>query len=265
MLFRSTIGYQIIPDSTQTLPTTGYASSVARPIHDGESLAIEVVATDVGTISGSPTLTVTATGDIAPRTVTLVEGTAASGTRVWRGSFDAPHGTRAYDGQATVEPTVSGITDAAGNAASVASGQSIAFIIDSTPPSVAIAYQVTDRTTAARVVLDIDRLAELLGHLVPEHPADDVRAAAWGGADHDAKRLVRPALLGAGRKRRSGSEGGGKAAHGGPSADFHFRHSLERRLHCHNPPPAGKPPQRRAPMQEARPDRGCQSPILRGK
>jgi hypothetical protein len=143
-----TIRYQIIPDSTQTLPTSGYASTVSRPIHDGESLAIEVVATDAGTITGNPTISATLTGDATPRAITLVEATGSAGTRVWRGSFDVPHNTTTYDGPATVALSVTGVRDDAGNDAVVASGQTFAFVIDNTPPSVAIAYQVTDKATS---------------------------------------------------------------------------------------------------------------------
>jgi hypothetical protein len=143
-----TIGYQIIPDSTQTLPTSGYATTVSRPIHDGEGLAIEVVATDAGTSIGNPTVTATVTGDATARAITLVEASGSAGTRVWRGSFDAPHNTTAYDGPATVALSISGIRDGAGNDAVVAPGQSFAFVIDNTPPSVAIAYQVTDKATS---------------------------------------------------------------------------------------------------------------------
>ncbi|MBU6150955.1 MAG: hypothetical protein KGR25_05855, partial [Chloroflexi bacterium] len=140
-----TIGYQSVADTESPLPVIGYSPSLAEPVRDTRRVAFQVVATDVAAITGSPTVVVVPslngtanTGEVT--TVTVQEATGATGTRVWRGSYDVPHGTVANDGIANVTLGIGGIKDVAGNDAT-STGQSLTFVIDSTPPTVTIGYQ----------------------------------------------------------------------------------------------------------------------------
>ena len=81
---------------------------------------------------------------------------------------------------------------------------------------------------------------------------------AGRGTDHDAKRFVRPVLLRTGGQRRSPCEGGREAAetaYGGPSADVHCWHSLDRAGLPQSSAPR-EAAQRKQPV-DARPQQGA--------
>ena len=126
-----TIAYKVIDDGAGQ-PTTGYLSSLARPVSGSKSVAIQVTGTETGgggTLSGSPTVSLT-TRIAAGVSVTLSESSA--GSKVWRGIYDVP--SSGSDGPVTVLFSVSGLADEAGNVG-VATGQSTSFTIDNTAPT----------------------------------------------------------------------------------------------------------------------------------
>jgi ribosomal protein S28E/S33 len=142
------ISYQEIADNAP-VPTSGYGASLASPVRGAKSVAVQVTATETGggaTLTGSPTLTVTPSGGSA---VTISLGQSGAGSKVWRGVYDVP--ATGSDGPATVALTVSGITDGAGNVASVSSGQTTTFVIDNISPSVALSYALDGTTFSSAV------------------------------------------------------------------------------------------------------------------
>ncbi|NBT26164.1 MAG: hypothetical protein EBT09_06350, partial [Actinobacteria bacterium] len=147
-----TIGYQSVADTDSTLPDGDYTPSLPKPVRDSRRVAFQIVAADAAAITGSPTVSVRPSLDGAldagtVTVVTLQEATTVPGKRVWRGSYDVPHGTVANDGIANVTLGIGGIKDVAGNDAT-STGQSLTFVIDSTPPTVTIGYQsIADGTS----------------------------------------------------------------------------------------------------------------------
>jgi hypothetical protein len=111
---------------------SGYSSTLTTAVNGTRTVAVQVTFAAVG-LSGTPTFTFRAANGISA-SVTASESSAGSG--IWREAFDV--GSSTADGSVTV--SMAGVTDAAGNAAVFASGQTTTFTVDNTGPTFSVGY-----------------------------------------------------------------------------------------------------------------------------
>jgi hypothetical protein len=109
-----------------------YTPTLATSVSGTKTVAVQVTFAEVGLI-GTPTFTFRTSNGNAT-SVTASESSAGSG--IWREAFDVGSGTS--DGPVTV--SMSGVTDAAGNAAVFAAGQTTTFAVDNTGPLFSVGY-----------------------------------------------------------------------------------------------------------------------------
>lgn len=109
-----------------------YVTALPAAVNGTKTVAVQVTFTEAG-LSGSPTFTFRTANGVA---TSVVASESGPGTGIWRESFDV--GSSTADGSVTL--SMAGVTDAAGNAAVFASGQTTTFAVDNTGPLFSVGY-----------------------------------------------------------------------------------------------------------------------------